>query len=60
MAFDGRVSLEWLRTDPATGREVTKELSAWYEHLRRLVTLTTIFESGAFTITPPLDYRLDA
>ena len=26
VAFDGRLSLEWLRTDPATGREVTKTL----------------------------------
>ena len=47
VAFDGRLSLEWLRTDPDTGREVTKKLAAWYEHLRRLVTLTTIFEEGA-------------
>ena len=46
VAFDGRISLEWLRTDPDTGREVTKKLAAWYEHLRRLVTLTTVFEEG--------------
>jgi ubiquinone/menaquinone biosynthesis C-methylase UbiE len=46
VAFDGRISLEWLRTDPATSREVTKKLAAWYEHLRRLVTLTTLFEEG--------------
>jgi len=47
IAFDGRLSLEWVRTDPATGREVTKTLAAWYEHVRRNVTLTTIFEEGA-------------
>ena len=46
VAFDGRISLEWLRTDPDTGRAVTKKLAAWYEHLRRLVTLTTLFEEG--------------
>jgi len=46
VAFDGRISLEWLRTEPDTGRQVTKKLAAWYEHLRRLVTLTTIFEEG--------------
>jgi len=46
VAFDGRLSLEWLRTDPATGRDVTKTLAAWYEHLRRIVTLTTVFEEG--------------
>lgn len=47
VAFDGRISLEWLRTDPDTGQEVTKQLAAWYDHLRRVVTLTTIFEAGA-------------
>ena len=47
VAFDGRLSLEWLRTDADTGREVTKQLAAWYEHLHRTVTLTTIFEEGA-------------
>lgn len=46
VAFDGRISHEWLRTDPATGRDVTKQLAAWYDHLRRIVTLTTIFEEG--------------
>ena len=45
-ALDGRLSLEWLRTDPETGREVTKYDSAWYDSVHRLVTLTTIFEEG--------------
>jgi len=45
-ALDGRLSLEWLRTDPETGREVTKYVSAWHDPVRRLVTLTTIFEEG--------------
>ena len=60
VAFDGRISLEWLRTDPATGREVTKKLAAWYEHLRRLVTLTTIFEEGAPGEPPSRWVRQDA
>ena len=60
VAFDGRISLEWLRTDPATGREVTKQLAAWYEHLRRLVTLTTIFEEGAPGEPPSRWVRQDA
>ena len=47
VAFDGRISLEWLRTDAHSGREVTKQLAAWYEHLHRTVALTTIFEEGA-------------
>lgn len=46
VAFDGRLSLEWLRTDPDNGREVTKQLAAWYEHLHRTVTLSTIFDEG--------------
>ena len=45
-ALDGRLSLEWLRTEPETGHEVTKYLSAWHDPVRRLVTLTTIFEEG--------------
>lgn len=60
VAFDGRISLEWLRTDPATGREVTKKLAAWYEHLRRLVTLTTTFEAGAPGEPPARWVRQDA
>jgi SAM-dependent methyltransferase len=60
VAFDGRISLEWLRTDPATGHEVTKQLAAWYEHLRRLVTLTTIFEEGAPGEPPSRWVRQDA
>lgn len=44
--FDGRVSLEWLRTDSETGREVTKLASARYDPARRIVTLTTIFEEA--------------
>lgn len=47
VGFDGRLSFEWLRTDPETGKAVTKTLAAWYDHVRRLVTLTTFFEEGA-------------
>ena len=46
VGFDGRLSFEWRRTDPDTGHEVTKTLAAWYDHVRRLVTLTTLFEEG--------------
>ena len=46
VAFDGRLSLEWLRTDPETGREVTKTVAAWFDPATRLVTVTTIFEEG--------------
>ena len=46
VAFDGRLSLEWLRTDPETGRDVTKTVAAWFDPATRLVTLTTIFDEG--------------
>jgi SAM-dependent methyltransferase len=46
IAFDGRLSLEWLRTDPESGRDVTKTVAAWFDSATRLVTLTTIFEEG--------------
>jgi SAM-dependent methyltransferase len=46
VAFDGRLSLEWLRTDPGTGRAVTKTVAAWFDPATRLVTLMTIFEEG--------------
>ena len=60
IAFDGRISLEWLRTDPGTGREVTKQLAAWYEHLHRTVTLTTIFDEGFPGESPRRWVRQDA
>ncbi len=44
--MDGRVSLEWLREDPETGRQVTKHASAWYDPSTRVTTLTSVFEEG--------------
>jgi len=44
--FDGRLSLEWLRTDPDSGREVMKQAAAWYDDASRIVTLTTIFDEA--------------
>jgi len=58
--FDGRLSLEWLRTDPDTGDTVTKTVSAWYDETTRIVTLTTIFESGAPGGPPARWTRSDA
>ncbi|HXG25872.1 MAG TPA: hypothetical protein VNL94_03350, partial [Candidatus Binatia bacterium] len=59
-AFDGRLSLEWLRTDPETGREVTKTAAAWHDPVRRLVTLTTIFEEADPGMPPIRWTRQDA
>lgn len=44
--MDGRVSLEWLREDPESGREVTKHASAWFDPSTRVATLTTVLEEG--------------
>lgn len=44
--FDGRLSLEWLRTDPETGREVTKLATAWYDAATRIATVTTLFDEA--------------
>jgi SAM-dependent methyltransferase len=59
VAFDGRISLEWLRIEAGSGREVTKQLAAWYEHLHRTVALTTIFEEGAPGEPPARRVRQD-
>lgn len=44
--YDGRLILEWIRTDPATGRTVTKTGSAVYDATSASVLLTTIFDEG--------------
>ena len=59
-SFDGRLSLDWLRTDPETGLEVTKSSAAWFDPTSRLVTLTTIFEEGAPGAPPIRWTRSDA
>jgi SAM-dependent methyltransferase len=60
VAFDGRLSLEWLRTDPETGHEVSKTVAAWFDPATRLVTLTTIFEEGRPGEAPVRWTRSDA
>ena len=44
--YDGRLVLEWVREDPATGRTVTKTGSALFDPSTGLVRLTTMFEEG--------------
>ena len=46
VAMDGRISLEWLREEPSSGRQVTKQASAWYDPSTRVATVTTVFEEG--------------
>ena len=44
--FDGRVMLEWPRTDPETGTVVTKAGSAQHDAATNTVNLTAIYEEG--------------
>jgi len=58
--FDGRLSLEWLRRDPANGRDVAKLMAAWYDGTARMVTLTTFFDEAAPGEAPRRWTRSDA
>ena len=44
--YDGRLGLEYLRRDPETGRDVTKQASALHDAATGTVALTAIFEEG--------------
>lgn len=44
--FDGRVILEWPRSDPETGAVVTKAGSAVHDAATGTITLTNLYESG--------------
>ena len=44
--FDGRVILEWPRTDAETGQVVTKAGSAQHDAATGIVALTTLYEAG--------------
>lgn len=59
-AFDGRLSLDWLRVDPETGLEVTKSSAAWFDPASRIVNLITTFEEGAPGTSPIRWTRQDA
>jgi SAM-dependent methyltransferase len=45
--YDGRLILEWSRTEPTTGALVTKTGSAQYDAATGTVALTSVFEEGA-------------
>jgi SAM-dependent methyltransferase len=45
--FDGRLTLEYDRLDPDTGRRVTKSAAAQHDASSAIVTLTSIYEEGA-------------
>jgi SAM-dependent methyltransferase len=44
--FDGRIVLEYARTEPDSVSTVTKADSAQYDSVRQLVTLTTLYEES--------------
>jgi SAM-dependent methyltransferase len=58
--YDGRLSLEWLRRDPESGRDVTKLAAAWYDAATRTITLTTIFDEAEPGGSPRRWTRSDA
>ncbi|MEZ0241150.1 MAG: class I SAM-dependent methyltransferase [Chloroflexota bacterium] len=58
--FDGRLSLEWLRRDPTSGRDVAKLMASWYDGSARIVTLTTVFDEAAPGESPRRWTRSDA
>ena len=58
--FDGRLSLEWLRRDPDSGRDVAKLMAAWYDGTARIVSLTTFFDEAAPGESPRRWTRSDA
>jgi SAM-dependent methyltransferase len=57
--YDGRLVLEWVREDPATGSTVTKTGSAVFDATTGEVRLTTIFEQGRPGAAPARWVRSD-
>lgn len=57
--FDGRLILEYVRTDPETGNLVTKTAAAEHDTSSGTVTLTTIYEEGAPGAAPVRWVRRD-
>ena len=57
--YDGRLILEWARTEPTTGALVTKIGSAQYDAATGTVALTSLFEEGAQGAPPARWVRQD-
>ena len=57
--YDGRLILEWARTDPTTGAFVTKTGSAQYDAATGTVALTSVFEEGTQGAPPARWVRQD-
>lgn len=57
--YDGRLLLEWVRQDPATGHTVVKSGAAAYDPTSASVRLTTFFEEGPEGAAPVRWVRQD-
>lgn len=57
--FDGRITLEYPRTDPGSGRLVTKAASALHDAATGTVRLSAIYEEGAQGEAPVRWFRED-
>ena len=57
--YDGRLILEWARTEPTTGAFVTKTGSAQYDAATGTVALTSVFEEGTQGVAPVRWVRQD-
>ena len=57
--FDGRLILEWIRTDPATGAIVTKTGSALHDHATGTLVLTAVYEEAGQGQSPRRWVRQD-
>jgi SAM-dependent methyltransferase len=57
--YDGRLILEWARTEPTSGAVVTKTGSAQYDAATGTVALTSVFEEGAQGVPPARWVRHD-
>ncbi len=57
--YDGRLILEWARTDPDTGTLVTKTGSAVHDAVSGTIVLTSIYEEAAQGTSPRRWVRQD-
>jgi SAM-dependent methyltransferase len=58
--FDGRLILEYERSDPASGNIVTKVAAAQHDAASGIVNLTSVYEEGAQGASPARYVRRDA
>jgi len=57
--YDGRMIVEWVRHDEATGESVSKTTAARYEHATAQATIETFFDAWLQAERPRRSYRRD-